>query len=37
MMLDFADRINGKEEAFYTPDYELNLYKMILKVCEKEV
>jgi len=34
MMYCFAERINGKEETVYTYDYELSLYKLILKACQ---
>ena len=36
MIRNFAKLIRGKENL-YSYDYELNLYKLILKSCEKEV
>jgi predicted dehydrogenase len=36
MMQNFAEMVCGKENP-YTYDYELNLYKLILKACGKEV
>lgn len=36
MMKNFAEMINGKENPF-SYDYELNLYKLVLKSCGKEV
>ena len=36
MMRNFAEIVGGKENP-YTYDYELNLYKLILKSCGKEV
>ena len=35
MMQNFAEMVNGKQNP-YTYDYELNLYKLILKACGKE-
>ena len=35
MMQNFAELVNGKENP-YTYDYELKLYKLILKACGKE-
>ncbi len=35
MMRNFAEMIRGKENP-YTYDYELNLYKLILKACGQE-
>lgn len=35
MMRNFAEMVNGKENP-YSYDYELNLYKLILKACGKE-
>jgi predicted dehydrogenase len=35
MMQNFAEMVCGKENP-YTYDYELNLYKLILKACGKE-
>ena len=32
MMYNFAEMIRGKENP-YSYDYELNLYKLILKAC----
>ena len=36
MMQNFAEMVRGKQNP-YTYDYELNLYKLILKACGKEV
>lgn len=36
MMRNFADIVRGKENP-YSYDYELGLYKLILKSCKKEV
>ena len=36
MMKNFAEMINGKENP-YSYDYELNLYKLILKSCGEEI
>lgn len=36
MMRNFKELIDGKENP-YTYDYELNLYKLILKACGKEI
>lgn len=36
MMANFAELINGKENP-YSYDYELGLYKLILRACGKEV
>ena len=36
MMQSFAEMVRGKPNP-YTYDYELNLYKLILKACGKEV
>ena len=33
MMENFAERINGTIEQVYTYDYELNLYRLLLKAC----
>lgn len=33
MMISFADCVRGNKENPYTPDYELGLYKTILKTC----
>jgi hypothetical protein len=35
MMRNFAEMVCGKENP-YTYDYELNLYKLILRACGKE-
>lgn len=35
MMANFANRIRKDTVTPYTPDYELNLYKLILKACGK--
>ena len=35
MMLNFAEMVRGKENP-YTYDYELELYKLILKACGKD-
>ena len=35
MMRNFAEMVRGKQNP-YTYDYELNLYKLILKACGKE-
>ena len=35
MMRNFAEMVNGKQNP-YTYDYELNLYKLILRACGKE-
>ena len=37
MMESFAERVRGKKEEVYTYDYELNLYKLLLKSCGKEI
>lgn len=34
MTYGFAERVRGKEEKIYTPDYELTLYKTLLKCCK---
>lgn len=34
MMENFAERIHGKEEQIYTTEYELNLYRLLLKACD---
>ena len=36
MMKNFAEMIRGKENP-YSYDYELNLYKLILRACGQEV
>lgn len=36
MMLNFADLVHGKENP-YTYDYELGLYKLILRSCGEEI
>ncbi len=36
MMQNFAEMVRGKENS-YTYDYELNLYKLILRACGKEI
>ena len=36
MILNFADLINGKENP-YSYDYELSLYKVILRACGKDL
>ena len=36
MMRNFAELVRGKENP-YSYDYELNLYKLILRSCGKEV
>ena len=36
MMANFADLVHGKENP-YSYDYELGLYKLILRACGKEV
>ena len=36
MMKNFAELVRGKENP-YTYDYELNLYKLVLKACGKEI
>ena len=36
MMKNFAELVRGKENP-YTYDYELNLYKLILKACGQEI
>ena len=36
MMKNFAEMVRGKENP-YTYDYELNLYKLILRSCGKEI
>ena len=33
MMRAFAEYVNGEKENPFTPDYELELYKTILKCC----
>lgn len=37
MMKNFADMIRGRKENPYSYDYELKLYKTILKACGKEI
>ena len=37
MMRSFACMVRGEQENPYTPDYELELYKLILACCGKEV
>jgi hypothetical protein len=36
MMRNFAEMVRGKENP-YTYDYELNLHKLILRACGKEI
>ncbi len=36
MMLNFAEMVRGKENPF-TYDYELELYKLVLRACGKEI
>ena len=36
MMYNFAELINGKENP-YTYDYELGLYRLVLRACGKEI
>ena len=36
MMKNFAEMVRGKENP-YSYDYELNLYKLILRSCGKEI
>ena len=33
MMSSFASMVRGETENPYTPDYELELYKTVLKAC----
>lgn len=33
MMLDFAAMVRGEHENEYTPDYELKLYRLLMKAC----
>lgn len=37
MILDFAKMCRGEKKNEYTPDYELNLYKLVLKACGEQV
>lgn len=37
MIRSFAQMVRGKTENPYTPDYELELYKLLLECCGKEV
>ena len=37
MMHSFAEEICGERENPYSCDYELNLYKLVLKACERKV
>ena len=36
MMVNFAEMVRGKENP-YTYDYELALYKLVLRACGKDV
>jgi hypothetical protein len=36
MMKNFAEMVRGKENP-YSYDYELNLHRLILKACGKDV
>ncbi len=36
MMRNFAEMVNGKENP-YSYDYELNLYKLLLRACGREI
>jgi hypothetical protein len=36
MMLNFAEMVRGKKNPF-TYDYELELYKLVLKACVEDV
>jgi hypothetical protein len=36
MMRNFAELVRGKENP-YSYDYELSLYKLILRACGKEI
>ena len=36
MMRSFADMVRGEKVNPYTPDYELGLYKLIMKACGKK-
>ena len=33
MMTGFAQIVRGERENPYTPDYELELFKLVLKAC----
>ena len=35
MMESFAQMVRGEKQNPYTPDYELELYKTVLKACGK--
>lgn len=37
MMKNYAQMANGEKENEYTYDYELNLYKLVLKACGEKV
>lgn len=37
MMTAFAQMVNGEKENPYTPDYELELYKAVLRCCGENV
>ena len=37
MMLSFATMVRGEKTNPYTPDYELMLFKYVLKACGKEI
>lgn len=37
MMKSFAEYIRGEKKNPYSPEYELQLYKTVLKACEKEL
>lgn len=37
MLLDFAQYIRGEKQNIYTPDYELSLYKLVLRACGVEI
>ncbi|MBE6689374.1 MAG: Gfo/Idh/MocA family oxidoreductase [Ruminococcaceae bacterium] len=36
MMIDFARMVSGEKENPFSPDYELEVYKLIRKTCELE-
>ena len=36
MMLSFASMVRGEKTNPYTPDYELSLYRLLMRACGKE-
>jgi hypothetical protein len=37
MMAGFASYVRGEQENPYTPDYELELYNLVLRACGVEI